>query len=69
MKLLSYSGANARSFCATENSQPAHYEFLGDHFKTVKGYDAYQQKAEIARKGGLAGAVDGFMKAASWGNA
>ena len=44
-----------------------HYEFLGDHFKTVKGYDAYQQKAEIARKGGLAGAVDGFMKAASWG--
>src|SRR5258707_6650457 len=22
-----------------------HYEFLGDHFKTVKGYDAYQQKA------------------------
>ena len=44
-----------------------HYEFLGDHFKTVKGYDAYQQKAEIARKGGLEGAVDGFMKAASWG--
>jgi alkanesulfonate monooxygenase SsuD/methylene tetrahydromethanopterin reductase-like flavin-dependent oxidoreductase (luciferase family) len=44
-----------------------HYEFLGDHFKTVKGYDAYQQKAEIARKGGLDGAVAGFMQAASWG--
>ncbi|HEY1261097.1 MAG TPA: LLM class flavin-dependent oxidoreductase [Stellaceae bacterium] len=44
-----------------------HYEFLGDHFKTVKGYDAYQQKAEIARKGGLEGAVKGFMQAASWG--
>ena len=44
-----------------------HYEFLGEHFKTVKGYDAYQQKAEIARKAGLSGAVDGFMKAASWG--
>jgi alkanesulfonate monooxygenase SsuD/methylene tetrahydromethanopterin reductase-like flavin-dependent oxidoreductase (luciferase family) len=44
-----------------------HYEFLGEHFKTVKGYDAYQQKAEIARKGGLEGAVAGFMKAASWG--
>ena len=42
-----------------------HYEFLGDHFKTVKGYDSYQQKAEIARSGGLEGAVDGFMKAAS----
>jgi alkanesulfonate monooxygenase SsuD/methylene tetrahydromethanopterin reductase-like flavin-dependent oxidoreductase (luciferase family) len=44
-----------------------HYEFLGEHFKSVKGYDAYQQKAEIARKGGLEGAVAGFMKAASWG--
>jgi alkanesulfonate monooxygenase SsuD/methylene tetrahydromethanopterin reductase-like flavin-dependent oxidoreductase (luciferase family) len=44
-----------------------HYEFLGEHFKTVKGYDAYQQKAEIARKAGLEGAVAGFMKAASWG--
>ncbi len=45
-----------------------HYEFLGEHFKTVKGYDAYQQKAEIARKGGLEGAVTGFMQAASWGS-
>ena len=45
-----------------------HYEFLGEHFKTVKGYDSYQQKAEIARKGGgLPAAVEGFMKAASWG--
>jgi len=44
-----------------------HYEFLGDHFKTVKGYDAYQQKAEIARKAGLEGALAGFMQAASWG--
>ena len=44
-----------------------HYEFLGDHFATVKGYDAYAQKAEIARKGGLEGAVAGFMQAAVWG--
>ena len=44
-----------------------HYEFLGDHFRSVKGYDAYQQKAEIARAAGLEGAVAGFMKAASWG--
>jgi alkanesulfonate monooxygenase SsuD/methylene tetrahydromethanopterin reductase-like flavin-dependent oxidoreductase (luciferase family) len=45
-----------------------HYEFLGTHFQNVKGYDSYQQKAEIARKGGgLEAAVDGFMKAASWG--
>ncbi|MET4702009.1 alkanesulfonate monooxygenase SsuD/methylene tetrahydromethanopterin reductase-like flavin-dependent oxidoreductase (luciferase family) [Constrictibacter sp. MBR-5] len=44
-----------------------HYEFLGEHFKSVKGYDSYQQKAEIARSGGLEGATAGFMKAASWG--
>lgn len=44
-----------------------HYEFLSDHFKSVKGYDSYQQKAEIARSAGLDGAVEGFMKAASWG--
>ena len=43
------------------------YEFLGEHFASVKGYDSYQQKAEIARQTGLGGAVDGFMKAASWG--
>src|SRR6516164_10235113 len=34
-----------------------HYEFLGEHFATVKGYDAYVQKAAIARQGGLEGAV------------
>jgi alkanesulfonate monooxygenase SsuD/methylene tetrahydromethanopterin reductase-like flavin-dependent oxidoreductase (luciferase family) len=46
-----------------------HYEFLGEHFKTVKGYDSYQQKADLARKsgGGIEGAVTGFMQAASWG--
>ena len=44
-----------------------HYEFLGEHFSTVKGYDAYQQKAAIARQSGLEGAVKGFMQAASWG--
>ena len=44
-----------------------HYEFLGEHFQTVKGYDSYQQKAAIARESGVEGAVAGFMKAASWG--
>ena len=44
-----------------------HYEFLGEHFNTVKGYDAYVQKAAIARQGGLEGVVAGFMQAAVWG--
>jgi len=44
-----------------------HYELLSDHFSQVKGYDAYAQKAEIARQSGLEGATEGFMKAATWG--
>ena len=46
-----------------------HYEFLGEHFKNVKGYGGYQEKAEFARKtgGDLTSAVDNFMKAACWG--
>lgn len=44
-----------------------HYEFLGDHFSQVKGYDSYAQKAAIAKAAGLEGATEGFMKAAIWG--
>ena len=44
-----------------------HYEFLGDHFSKVKGYDSYAQKAAIAKEAGLEGATEGFMKAAMWG--
>jgi len=47
-----------------------HYQFLGEHFASVKGYDSYQQKADLARKSGdgIGGAVKGFMQAASWGS-
>src|SRR5205814_5814146 len=41
---------------------------VGEDCGTLKGYDAYAQKAETARKGGLEGAVEGFMRAAVWGN-
>jgi alkanesulfonate monooxygenase SsuD/methylene tetrahydromethanopterin reductase-like flavin-dependent oxidoreductase (luciferase family) len=44
-----------------------HYELLGEHFTTVKGYDAYAQKAAIAKAAGMDGAIAGFMKAAVWG--
>jgi hypothetical protein len=33
----------------------------------VKGYDAYAQKAAIAKAAGMDGAIAGFMKAAVWG--
>ena len=44
-----------------------HYELMGEHFTTIKGYNAYAEKSEIARKTGVTGMIDGFMKAAIWG--
>lgn len=44
-----------------------HYELMGEHFQTIKGYNAYAQKSAIARETGVSGMVDGFMKAAIWG--
>ena len=46
-----------------------HYEFLGEHFATVKGYDAYAQKAEMARKGGTRGCCRGFYEGRRLGHA
>jgi hypothetical protein len=48
-------------------SNVEHYELMSDHFSTVKGYNAYAQKSEIARKTGLEGMTEGFMKAGVWG--
>jgi alkanesulfonate monooxygenase SsuD/methylene tetrahydromethanopterin reductase-like flavin-dependent oxidoreductase (luciferase family) len=44
-----------------------HYELLGPHFSTVKGYDAYAQKIAMAREIGMDGIVTAFMEAAVWG--
>jgi hypothetical protein len=44
-----------------------HYELLGPHFGTVKGYDAYAQKIAMAREIGMEGIVSAFMEAAVWG--
>lgn len=44
-----------------------HYELLGDHFSTVKGYDAYAQKIAMAKQIGMDGIVSAFMEAAVWG--
>ena len=44
-----------------------HYELLGAHFSTVKGYDAYAQKIALAREIGMDGIVSAFMEAAVWG--
>jgi alkanesulfonate monooxygenase SsuD/methylene tetrahydromethanopterin reductase-like flavin-dependent oxidoreductase (luciferase family) len=44
-----------------------HYELLGEHFSTVKGYDAYAQKITLAKEIGMDGIVNAFMQAAVWG--
>jgi alkanesulfonate monooxygenase SsuD/methylene tetrahydromethanopterin reductase-like flavin-dependent oxidoreductase (luciferase family) len=44
-----------------------HYEFFSEHFATVKGYDAYTQRVEMARKGGIEAAIANFMQAVLWG--
>jgi alkanesulfonate monooxygenase SsuD/methylene tetrahydromethanopterin reductase-like flavin-dependent oxidoreductase (luciferase family) len=44
-----------------------HYEVMGDHFKTTKGYGAYAQAAQVLGKIGTSGFLDGFMKASAWG--
>jgi len=44
-----------------------HYELLGAHFSTVRGYDAYAQKIAMAREIGMDGIVSAFMEAAVWG--
>jgi alkanesulfonate monooxygenase SsuD/methylene tetrahydromethanopterin reductase-like flavin-dependent oxidoreductase (luciferase family) len=44
-----------------------HYELLGPHFSTVKGYDAYAQKIALAKEIGMDGIVSAFMEAAVWG--
>ena len=44
-----------------------HYEIMGDHFATTEGYDAYAKGAELLRKVGESGLLDGFMAATAMG--
>jgi alkanesulfonate monooxygenase SsuD/methylene tetrahydromethanopterin reductase-like flavin-dependent oxidoreductase (luciferase family) len=60
--------ALARQYMGTfVESNFYHYELLGPHFSTVKGYDAYAQKIALARELGMDGIVSAFMEAAVWG--
>ncbi len=44
-----------------------HYEVMGDHFATTKGYDAYAKASEILNKVGESGFLEGFMDASAYG--
>lgn len=44
-----------------------HYDFAGDHFGQTKGYEAYQQGADLIREAGLDVARDLYINAQNWG--
>jgi alkanesulfonate monooxygenase SsuD/methylene tetrahydromethanopterin reductase-like flavin-dependent oxidoreductase (luciferase family) len=44
-----------------------HYELLGEHFASVKGYDSYAQKIALTKEIGMDGIISAFMQAAVWG--
>ena len=44
-----------------------HYEFLGDHFSKLKGYEAYGNAAEILRQTGQDAACEAFFQNQHWG--
>ena len=61
-------GARARNTWASSSRATFTItNFSASTSRPSKGYDAYVQKAAIARQGGLEGAVAGFMQAAIWG--
>ncbi len=44
-----------------------HYDFAGDHFKNIKGYEAYQQGADLIKEAGLDAARSAYVNAQNWG--
>ena len=44
-----------------------HYEFAGDHFDTIKGYEFYGKMSKILQKSGEKGATDFFLDLQPWG--
>jgi alkanesulfonate monooxygenase SsuD/methylene tetrahydromethanopterin reductase-like flavin-dependent oxidoreductase (luciferase family) len=44
-----------------------HYEFGGEHFKTIKGYQSYEEGAKAIRDAGVDAAVEGLLNFQLWG--
>lgn len=58
----------ARTYMGTYlGSVLEHYEVMGDHFASTEGYDAYAKAAEVLRKVGSSGFLEGFMDATAHG--
>ncbi|HZZ52321.1 MAG TPA: LLM class flavin-dependent oxidoreductase [Pseudonocardia sp.] len=44
-----------------------HYDLAGSHWRKTKGYEAYQEGAEMIREAGMEGAVAGYVNTQIWG--
>jgi alkanesulfonate monooxygenase SsuD/methylene tetrahydromethanopterin reductase-like flavin-dependent oxidoreductase (luciferase family) len=53
-----------RHMASFVDSNLEHYELMSTHFATAKGYDAYAQKSELARRAGRDGLVDALLQVA-----
>jgi alkanesulfonate monooxygenase SsuD/methylene tetrahydromethanopterin reductase-like flavin-dependent oxidoreductase (luciferase family) len=48
-------------------SNVRHYEFMGHHFREIKGYERYDEVAKLFRQAGLEGAADAYAACALTG--
>ena len=53
-----------RHMASFVDSNLEHYELMGTHFATAKGYDAYAKKSELARIGRRDGLVNALLQVA-----
>ncbi len=44
-----------------------HYDFGGDHFKDIKGYEAYQVGADLIKAAGMEESQKAYVDAQNWG--
>ena len=59
----------ARYMASYVDSNLEHYELMGTHFATAKGYDAYAKKSEMARSGWARRVGEGLLHVAVRGHA
>lgn len=44
-----------------------HYEFAGDHFKDIRGYEGYQAAADLIKSAGMEESQKNYVEAQNWG--
>ncbi|MEM7540743.1 MAG: LLM class flavin-dependent oxidoreductase [Pseudomonadota bacterium] len=44
-----------------------HYELMGEHFKSAKGYEAYGDAVDVMKEAGLEAVAEAYMDSQAWG--